>query len=128
MSPAWQLATANLEGNGSEFIQALSDGLLNTDLNARYIQHKAATYLCPAMDDGIDYIYSRDLLVVDRSIKPQSGRVIIVAMEGRYCLRRLIKNQGQLLLVDDKGYVLPYPVTELEAYAGTVTASIHEHV
>lgn len=106
-------------------IQGIADGYLNTDLNARFIQNKAATYLPVAPDDGIEGIFLGDVLIVDRSLKPKPGRVIIAEIDGEYCLRRLIKQGNTLLMVDDKGYVLPRPVTECEYYHGTVTYNIH---
>lgn len=106
-------------------IQGLADGYLSTDLNARFIQNKAATYLPLAPDDGIDGIAVGDTLIVDRSLKPKPGRVILAEIEGQYCLRRLIKQGSALLLIDDKGYVPPTLATENEYYHGTVTHTIH---
>ena len=106
-------------------IQGVADGYLNTDLNARFISNKAATYLPLAPDDGIEGISLGDTLIVDRSLKPKPGRVIWAEVDGQYCLRRLIKQGSVLLLVDDKGYVLPRPATETEFYHGTVTHTIH---
>lgn len=105
--------------------QGIADGYLNTDLNARFIQNKAATYLPVAPDDGIESIFLGDVLIVDRSLKPKPGRVILAEIDGQYCLRRLVRQGSGLLLVDDKGYVPPRPVTEHEYYHGTVTYNIH---
>ena len=106
-------------------IQGVADGYLNTDLNARFIQNKAATYLPLAPDDGIEGIYVGDTLIVDRSLKPKPGRVILAEIDGEYCLRRLVRQGSALLLVDDKGYVPPRLVTETEYYHGTVMHTIH---
>ncbi len=106
-------------------IQGVADGYLNTDLNARFIQNKAATYLPLAPDDGIEGISIGDVLIVDRSLKPKPGRVILAEIDGQYCLRRLVKQGSALLLVDDRGYVPPRMVTESEYYHGTVTYNIH---
>jgi len=106
-------------------IQGVADGYLNTDLNARFIKNKAATYLPLAPDDGIEGISIGDMLIVDRSLKPKPGRVILAEIDGQYCLRRLVKHGNALFLVDDRGYVPPRPVTEDEQYHGTVTYSIH---
>jgi DNA polymerase V len=89
-----------------ELIQGVADGYLNTDLNARFIQNKAAIYLPLAPDDGIEGISIGDVLIVDRSLKPKPGRVIWAEVDGQYCLRRLIKQGSALLMVDDKGHVL----------------------
>jgi SOS-response transcriptional repressor LexA len=101
--------------------QGVAYGYLNTDLNARFISNKAATYLPLAPDDGIEGISVGDTLIVDRSLKPKAGRVILA----EYCLRRLIRNGTALLLVDDKGYAPPRHVTESDYYHVTVTHNIH---
>lgn len=106
-------------------IQGVADGYFNTDLNARFIQNKAATYLPLAPDDGIEGISIGDVLIVDRSLKPKPGGVILAEIDGEYCLRRLVKQGSLLLIMDDKGYVPPRPVTETEYYHGTVTHTIH---
>ena len=106
-------------------IQGVADGYLNTDLNARFIQYKSATYLPLAPDDGIEGISIGDVLIVDHSLKPKPGRVIWAEIDGQYCLRRLVKQGSALLMVDDKGYVPPRLVTEAEYYHGTVTHTIH---
>jgi DNA polymerase V len=106
-------------------IQGVADGYLNTDLNARFISNKAATYLPLAPDDGIEGIAVGDTLIVDRSLKPKPGRVILAEIDGQYCLRRLVRNGTALLLVDDKGYAPPRHVTESDYYHGTVTHNIH---
>jgi DNA polymerase V len=109
-----------------DFIQQLADGYMNTDLNARCIRNKPATYLCLAPDDGIDRIQTNDTLVVDRSIKPEAGNIIMAVVDGDYCLRRLIKLNGKLAMADDKGYVVPRIVTDADYYQGTITHIIIE--
>lgn len=106
-------------------IQGVADGYLNIDLNARFIQNKAATYLPLAPNNGIEGIYAGDTLIVDRSLKPKPGRVILAEIDGEYCLRRLVRQGSALLMVDDNGYVPPRQVTETECYHGTVTYTIH---
>lgn len=106
-------------------IQGVADGYLNIDLNARFILNKAATYLPLAPDNGIETISVGDVLIVDRSLKPKPGRVILAEIDGQYCLRRLLKHGNTLFLSDDRGLVPPQPVSEHEYYHGTVTYSIH---
>ncbi len=106
-------------------IQGVADGYLNTDLNARFIQNKAATYLPLAPDDGIEGIFMGDVLIVDRSLNPKPGRVILAEIDGQYCLRRLVRNGTALLLVDDKGFVPPRLANESDYYHGTVTHTVH---
>ncbi|WP_303674821.1 LexA family protein [Vampirovibrio chlorellavorus] len=118
-------ALARPDQPGDDFTQALADGYLNTDLNARFIRNKPTTFLCPAPDDGIEGIFPGDTLIVDRSLKPQPGKVILADIDGEYCLRRLVQDRNRLLLVDDKGYAVPRVVMNADYYHGTVTFNIH---
>ena len=78
-----------------------AEGYLNTDLNARFIRNRAATYLFPACSDGIEGIHKRDILVVDRSLSAKPGRVIVANIEGEYQLRRIEKQGSRIALVTD---------------------------
>ncbi len=50
-------------------------------------------------------IYGGDLLLVDRSITPCSGMIVIVDIEGeRLCRRLFVNNQGHKLCSDNKKY------------------------
>lgn len=113
--------------DAERLIQGIADGYLEMDLNARFIRNKAATYLPPAPDNGIEGIVPGDVLIVDRALKPKPGAVIMAELDGQYCLRRLIRQGSALLLIDDRGYVSPRLVTEEDYYHGTVTHSIHAH-
>jgi len=108
-----------------QVVQGIVDGYLDIDLNDRFIMNPAATYLPLAPDNGIDGISAGDVLIVDRSIRPKPGCVILTEMDGEYCLRRLIKQGETMALVDDKGYVPLRLVTEDDYYHGTVTHNIH---
>jgi hypothetical protein len=57
-------------------IQGVADGYLNTDLNARFIHNRAATYLPLAPDDGIESISVDDTLIVDRSLSPKPDQLM----------------------------------------------------
>jgi DNA polymerase V len=119
-----------MSGDGlarKEKTQAVADAYLQCDLNARFIHNKAATYLPPAFDDGIDGIFMGDTLIVDRSVKPRPGLVIVAEVDGEYCLRRIVQDRGRILLTDDKGYVPPRLATGIDYSHGVVLFSIHPH-
>jgi DNA polymerase V len=68
------------------------DGTL--DLNQRYVAHPAATFFVYTDGDSMKDagIHSGDMLIVDRSIKPVHGKVVIACVDGeltvkRYCVR-----------------------------------------
>ena len=43
-------------------------------------------------------IHHGDLLVVDRSLDPRPGRVVVAVLDGAFTLKRLVQHQGRLRL------------------------------
>ena len=73
-------------------------------------------------------IHPSDLLIVDRSLRPSSGRVIIAVINGELTVKRLIKKDNNKL------YLMPenpnYPILEITEDMdfmiwGVVTNVIH---
>ena len=61
------------------------------DLNELMVKHPAATFFARAEGDSMigAGIYPNDILVVDRSLRPTSGKVIICALNGELTVKRL---------------------------------------
>ena len=72
-------------------------------------------------------IQNDDLLIVDRSLEPQPGNIVVAVLEGRFILKRIIKNNHGLYLQADQPN---YPMIDISNYDnaqiwGIVTYSIH---
>ena len=67
------------------------------DLQTHLIPRPAATFFVRAKGDSMigAGIFSGDLLVVDKSISPQSGSIIIALYQGEFTVKRLIIDKGQ---------------------------------
>ncbi|MFQ5607544.1 MAG: LexA family protein [Candidatus Zixiibacteriota bacterium] len=67
------------------------------DLNRLLIKHPAATFFVRTSGDSMlkRGIHDRDLLVVDRSLEPRNGAVVIVALDGELALRELRRSSGR---------------------------------
>lgn len=66
------------------------------------------------------------LLIADRSVKPESGMIVVVAVNGEYTVRRLVRTRKLLVLHADNPSFRPLPVTpeiRLEVH-GVVTTII----
>src|SRR5688500_14101186 len=66
------------------------------------------------------------LLIADRSVKPQSGMIVVAAVNGEYTVRRLVRTRKLLVLHADNPSFRPMPVTpelKLEVH-GVVTAIV----
>ena len=98
------------------------------DLND-YIEHPAATYFVKAEGDSMigAGIYDGDLMVVDRSLEPQSNNVVVAVIDGEFTVKRIHKNNKQIyLLPDNKNYkrILIKKDMDFQIW-GVVTHSIH---
>lgn len=113
--------------DSDDYTQIVADAYLISDLNARFIRRKSSTWFPIAPDDGIEGIFMGDVLIVDRAENLHPGSVVMVEIEGEYCLRRVVKDGKRLLLIDDKGYVPPRVFSDMACYHGTVFYNVHPH-
>ena len=100
------------------------------DLNKYLIQNPPATFFVRASGDSMigAGIYSDDILVVDRSLEPKSGKIVIAAIDGFLTVKRLHKADGKTLL---KAENTKYPDIELHdenevIIWGVVTSVLHK--
>lgn len=71
------------------------------DLNDHLMPRKEASFLLRAKGEsmvGVD-IHDGDLLVIDRSIKPSNGCVVIATVDGQFTVKTLDKKQGKIRLL-----------------------------
>src|SRR5438093_13576454 len=61
------------------------------DLNEYLVKHKAATFFWRVTGDSMigAGIHSGDLLIVDRSLEPKDGNVIIAVLDGELTVKRI---------------------------------------
>ena len=100
------------------------------DLNDHLIVHPSGTYFVIVSGDSMQDIgiYDKDMLIVDRCIKPQTQNVVVAAIDGELTVKKLhITQQGNI-------YLLPanhkYPAIEIKETMecviwGVVTHAIH---
>ena len=100
------------------------------DLNEYLIKHPAATFLVRAIGDSMinASINSGDILVVDRSIEPTHGKIIIAAVDGELTVKRLYKKDNQTKLLPENPDYPEILITEESETViwGVVTNVIHE--
>ena len=83
------------------------------DLNDQLIRHPTSTFFLRVSGDSMTGagIHDGDLLVVDRSLDPRPGRVVVAVLDGGFTLKRLARHQGRLRL---EAANPDYPPLELE--------------
>lgn len=99
------------------------------DLNELLVQKPAATFFVRAQGESMlgAGIHPNDILVVDRSIKPVPGKIVICALNGELTVKRLERNNEQWQLkAENPDYpdIAIYEALELVIW-GVVTNVIH---
>ncbi|MBS3952576.1 MAG: translesion error-prone DNA polymerase V autoproteolytic subunit [Methylomicrobium sp.] len=99
------------------------------DLNELLVQKPAATFFVRAEGESMlgAGIHPNDILVVDRSIEPVPGKIVICALNGELVVKRLRRQTGQWLLgSENPAYQDIVLLEELEVVIwGVVTSVIH---
>ncbi len=103
---------------------------LGVDLNKYLIKNPISTFFLRVSGNSMNKagIYNNDLLIIDRSINPNPGHIVVAILDGEFTLKRLIKEQDKYYLKADKEN---YPTINLNEYIdiqiwGVAIYSIHE--
>jgi DNA polymerase V len=98
------------------------------DLNEWLITNRLATFIVRVEGDSMaGEIHSGDRLIVDRSLEPRHGDVVVACVGGEMTVKRLLVTDGKVLLTADNP---EYPPIEIDGEQelivwGVVTNSIH---
>lgn len=115
--------SAGLPSPGGDFLQS------TFNLNEALIPRPAATFLMRVRGDLLqDFgLNSGDLIIVDRSVEPIDGAVIIAVVEGVLTVKRFHKSKGTIRLVPENSYAPPIVITkEMDFYLwGVITHIVH---
>lgn len=86
------------------------------DLNRELIASPLSTFFMRVCGDAMrgDGILDGDLLVIDRSLDPRPGRVVVAAHAGRFLVRRLVRRHDRLWLEASDGSSAPLLLPAVE--------------
>ena len=99
------------------------------DLNEWLIKNKLATFMVVAEGDSMNFEFrSGDTLIVDRSIEPKHGDVVIACLDGEFTVKRWVVDADKHWLVASNSGYDPIPVTRENEFLiwGVVTFAIHK--
>ena len=103
---------------------------LSLDLNEYLIKHPSATFYIYAKGDSMINagIYDGDLMIIDRSLEPNTNSIIIAVINGEFTVKRIRKNKDKLYLIPDN---INYDTIEITSDMnfeiwGVVTHTIHK--
>ncbi len=99
------------------------------DLNEHLIRNPTSTFLLRVSGNSMTEagIYNDDLLVIDRSLNPHPGHIVVAVLDGAFTLKRLTIQSGLLSLEAEHP---DYPPINLQEYGdvqiwGVAVYSIH---
>lgn len=76
-------------------------------LDLRFIKNKAATFFFEAEGDAMaPYVLEKDVLIVDRSLDPQPGSLVIASVGSDFYCRRL-EHSGQNIILRAENPIYP---------------------
>lgn len=73
-------------------------------------------------------IFPDDILIVDRSIKPEENKIVIASLNGELIVKRLERKKGKLYLKPENNKFEPIPINEESDLRiwGVVIYTIHK--
>lgn len=119
--------TANATGFGAAADDYMDRGI---DLNEQLIRNKPATFFMRVSSDSMKGagIFNGDVVIVDRSIKAVTGKVVIAVLHGEMLIRRYEKMNSRTRLLPEGSSLSPIEINEsCEDFGiwGVVTYVIH---
>lgn len=99
------------------------------DLNELLIKRPAATFFLRVAGSSMIKagIHHNDILIVDRSVEPTSGKIVIAAVNGELTVKRLFQKGKRIQLLPENDQFAPIDITEgIDLHIwGVVTNVIH---
>jgi DNA polymerase V len=100
------------------------------DLNDHLIRNGDATYIFKVKGDSmIDIgIYEGDALLIDRSIEPRHGNIVLAVINSDFTVKRLHRRGGVIKLIPENQRYPTIVVKEEEDFSvwGVVTYNLHK--
>jgi DNA polymerase V len=100
------------------------------DLNEYLIKNKSATFLIKVHGDSMVNagIFDGDILVIDRSVQPSSGKIVLGVLNGEFTVKRIEKRKNKLFLIPENEAFSPIEITSEMDFKiwGVITFAIHK--
>jgi DNA polymerase V len=98
------------------------------DLNEQLVKNKPATFFLRVNSDAMKEagVHPGDVVIVDRSLEPTNGKIVIAVVDGELLIRKLEISGGRKRLVPATKKLAPIDVMEESLTVwGVVTYVIH---
>ena len=106
------VCTANATGFGAAADDYAERGI---DLNEQLIRNKPATFFMKVSGNSMINagIFNGDIVIVDKSVQPTNGKIVIAVVDGEMLIRRYEKTFNKLLLTADAPKIATIDVGEM---------------
>ena len=102
----------------------------NLDLNAWIVKHPAATFFVRVQGESMTgaHIQTDDILVVDRSLEPINGNIIVAVVDGEFTVKRYVVEGKNIYLSPENPNFSRIKISENSGFQvwGVVTYVIHK--
>ena len=84
------------------------------DLNDYLIKHPSATFFVRVVGDSMVNagIHNNDIIIVDRSIKPKHGKIVVAALDGQMTVKRLYRRDKKVILLPENKLFKPIEISD----------------
>src|SRR5580698_11636024 len=105
----WDVPAANATGFTAAADDYMERGI---DLNEQLVRNKPATFFMRVKGDAMigAGIFDGDIVIVDRSIKATSGKIVIAILNGEMLIRRLEKTMNKIRLLPETSKLSPIDI------------------
>lgn len=106
---------ANASGFGAAADDYMERGI---DLNEQLIRNKPATFFMKVNSDSMAAagITTGDIAIIDRSVQPISGKIIIAVVDGEMLLRRYESSFNKMFLISESYKTIRTDVSQKEDF------------
>lgn len=118
------IVTANATGFGAAADDYAERGI---DLNEQLIKNKPATFFMRVNSDAMTGagIHTGDVVIVDRSLEPKNGKIVIAVVDGELLIRTIEITATKTTLLPANKKLHSIDVTDKLKLWGVVTYIIH---
>ena len=105
----WEVKSANATGFSAAADDFMERGI---DLNEQLITNKPATFFMRVNSSAMQFagIFQGDVVIIDRSLNPVSGKVVIANLNGEMLIRRFEKTMNKIRLLPETDKLSPIEV------------------
>ena len=87
---------------------------IRISLDKELVKNGDATFYAKVSGDSMINagIYNNDIIIVDRSIKPKHGKIVVAALDGQMTIKRLYHRDDKIMLLPENELFKPIEILD----------------